>query len=215
MKKIFIIVLAIILSITMLAACGNSANSGGDTNGGGNSDSSDELTVSTLGEAFAAAAEDGVTEWGSDGSTYVYVFDKDGITYRAIADLTPEIAEELEAIDFMDEERDAKYEAILSDVEVRSIENLSALIPSQEETDKYIGKTGGELFEEGWDYNYYNLDDMEAGLNHGIFGYMVKFDYDGPKMENTDDFDFFEAFKDLKVKEITCTGIQNGTNIEE
>ena len=46
-------------------------------------------------------------------------------------------------------------------------------------------------------------EDMEAGLDHGPYSYIVTFEYDGEQMVNSDDFDFYEEFKDLPVKSIT------------
>ena len=43
---------------------------------------------------------------------------------------------------------------------------------------------------------------------------MVKFAYDGEPMENTDDFDFYEAFKDLEVLSVTYDGLGDATNLE-
>ena len=206
MKKIFVIVLITLLSMSILAACGK----GDDSDSGGKK----ELSVKKLGDAFEATNADGATQWVYDENKYVYVFENEGITYRVIADLTKEIYDEMEAIDFFDEERDDKFQNILSEVEVRTFENLSALIPPQEETDKLVGKTGQELFDDDWSYWYYDLENMEVGMNHDVFDYTVKFDYDGPKMENTDDFDFYEEFKDLTVSEIICNGIGDATEVE-
>ena len=86
---------------------------------------------------------------------------------------------------------------------------------AQEELDKLVGKTGQYLMDEGWDYNYYNLVDMETGMTHKEFSYTVIFEYDGEPMENTDDFDFWENFKDLVIKSVKCDGIGDATYIEE
>ncbi|MBR1454413.1 MAG: hypothetical protein IJ593_07185, partial [Lachnospiraceae bacterium] len=64
-----------------------------------------------------------------------------------------------------------------------------------------------ELFDNDWTYSYYNLEDMEAGLNHGTFSYAVRFNYDGPQMINSDDFDFYKEFADLTIKSVTVSGI--------
>ena len=219
MKRFTAVFFIVMLSVMLLASCGGAggsggSSSGGNNSGGNNSGSGDALIVEKLGDAFAATEEDSNSSWGFDDETYVYVFENSGITYRAIADLPAGVHEQLDEIDFFDEERDAKYEKILADVEVKTFENLTERIPSQEEVNKLIGKTCGELYDEGWSYWYYNLEDMEAGMNHDIFEYSVKFEYDGPQMENTDDFDFWEEFKDLKVKEITCNGIGDATDVE-
>ena len=85
----------------------------------------------------------------------------------------------------------------------------------QEELDKNVGKTGQELFDDGWTYWYYNLEDMEAGLYYKDFAYTVRFEYDGEPMVNSDDFDFYEEFKDLKVSSVTFDGLGDAAVLEE
>ena len=118
------------------------------------------------------------------------------------------------AIEFDDEDKDQKVRDLVSPLEVARLENLTEQIPSQEELDKLVGKTGQDLFDDGWDYYYYNLDEMEAGLNHGPFAYIVKFAYEGEPMVNSDDFDFYEAFKDLPVTSVTYDGIGDAANMD-
>ena len=202
MKKVIAIILVLVLSMMVLTACGGS---GGGSKG---------LTVKTLGDAFEAADDNGVTAWQYGESKFVYVFEKGGTVYRAIADMSEDVYAALEAIDFFSADRDEQIFKTAGVLEVQTFENLTEMIPSQEETDKFVGKTGAELFDDDWTYWYYDLETMEAGMSHGIFDYVVKFDYDGPQMENSDDFDFYEAFKDLVVKEITCDGIGDATDIE-
>ena len=61
---------------------------------------------------------------------------------------------------------------------------------------------------------YYNVEDMVAGLYHGAYLYDVAFSYDGPKMVNTEDFDFYKEFADLKVKSIKFSDIGNAIDID-
>ena len=113
------------------------------------------------------------------------------------------------------EEKEQKLKEFVYPLPVATLENLTEKIPTQEELDKWIGKTGKELFADGWDsYMYYNVKDVSAGLYHGDFMYDVVFEYDGEPMENTDDFDIFDKYKDLKIKSIHYAGIGNATNIE-
>ena len=216
MKRIIALFLVAMISVAILTSCGGQKEGNSGNSGSSGSDaSSSELSISKFGEAFEARDEAGIEEWAYTESQFIYAFENEGVTYRAIADLSPELYEKMEAIDFFDEKRDEKIKDLLSDVDVQTFENLSLLIPPQQETDKLVGKTWGELYDDGWSYWFYNVDTMEAGLTHGVLGYTAKFNYDGPKLENTDDFDFDEAFKDLTISEIICDGINDATYIEE
>ena len=46
------------------------------------------------------------------------------------------------------------------------------------------------------------------------FAYIVKFAYDGEPMVNSDDFDFYKAFKDLPVTSVTYDGIGDAANMD-
>ena len=190
MRKKLALILVIAMVLAVFAGCGSSGN--GNGSGGGEESSAavsfDPAQVKTMGDVFAAADEDNY---------------QDLYTSEAVW-----------AIEFDDEDKDQKVRDLVSPLEVARLENLTEQIPSQEELDKLVGKTGQDLFDDGWDYYYYNLDEMEAGLNHGPFAYIVKFAYDGEPMVNSDDFDFYEAFKDLPVTSVTYDGIGDAANMD-
>lgn len=170
----------------------------------------DPSSIKTLGDVFKYDGE-GMFQTSYNEEAYAVAFEVNGVYYRARAKMEKSIYDEIQSLDIEDyEERQKKERELLSPIEVTQFENLSDMMPSKEELDKYVGMTGQDLFDNGWDYYYYNLEDMEAGLNHGNFGYKVKFDYDGPRMENTDDFDFYEKFKDLKIKSVEVEGLGSG-----
>ena len=213
MKKILSILLMTVLVLSLFAACGRTAP-GGDAPAPAASGSFDPAAVKTMGDVFPYEDPEQQQESYSE-TYYVFVFQADGNWYRAVADLPQDVSDALWAIDFFDENRDQKIRDLISPLAVRSLENLSEQIPAQEELDSYVGKTGQVLFDEGWTYWYYNLDDMEAGLYHGPFSYKVLFEYDGEPLVNTDDFDFYEEFKDLVILSVTYDGIGDAANIDE
>ena len=55
---------------------------------------------------------------------------------------------------------------------------------------------------------------MEAGRNHGPVADIVEGAYDGEPMVNSDDFDFYEAFKNLPVTSVTYDGIGDAANMD-
>ena len=215
MKKIIILVCVITAAIFMLTACkktepvqnGSSASSenAGSTAASVSSGSFDPSAVKTMGDIlpYEAYSE----------KQFVYVFEADGVYYRAKAALTKEAADMVWGEEY-DEERDQKVRELISKLEIDSIENLSEQVPTQEELDKLIGKTGQELFDDGWTDFGYDLSEMNANMYHGDFAYIVHFEYEGEQMVNTDDFDFYEAFKDLKVGSVKFDGLGNAANPE-
>ena len=206
MKRTAIFVLIIILALSILAACRKPDNSGDDSPA-----AFDPAQVKTMEDIFAYADTSSYNDIGYTETEYICVFEADGIYYRAIAELPADVSETLWAIDFFDENRDQKERELISPLAVKSIENLSDQILSQEELDQLAGRTGQDLFDDGWTYWAYNLENMEASMNYGPFSYNVQFDYSGEQMDNTDDFDFYEAFKDLKVLSVTFEGPGNAT----
>ncbi len=211
MKKA--ITFGLILAVAFAAACSGKT---GDT---GSSQTVAESTAKTGAETESGTEEKTMadvlefpslaTSLGSE--FFAYVYEQEGALYRAVTKLTPELSDQLFAVDFDDPEYDQKLNGLLGPLPIDRMDNLTEMVPSQEELDAYVGKTGQELFDEGWFYVSYNLEDMEADMNAGLFVYTVKFDYDGEPMENTEDFDFEEAFRDLKVNSVTYSGLGNIT----
>ena len=145
---------------------------------------------------------------------YVVVFTADGVYYRAVAELSEDVSKTLWTIDFEDEDRDQKIKDLIGPLDIASLDNLSEQMPSQEELNKLVGKTGQELIDDGRTYWYYNLEDMQAGMYYGYYQYAVRFAYDGEPMVNNDDFDFYASFKDLPVKSVTCEGVGDAAGLE-
>ena len=222
MKKLSALFVTCVLFLALFTACspagkaeqgGGSASGNAEQNSGSPSGAFDPSQVKTMGDVFAYAGEGDNQEAFSE-EKYVYVLGIDGTYYRATADMPKDVSDQVWAVEFDDEDRDQKIKDLIAPLEVSSFENLSEQIPPQEELDKLVGKTGQELFDEDWDYSYYNLDDMHTSLYYGPFSYEVVFEYDGEPMENTDDFDFYEAFKDLKVSSVTFEGLGDAANLD-
>ena len=164
--------------------------------------------VTTLGELL------GLMDIGYSlfGSTYIYAFEQDGNTYRALCDVTEETSQAIFDLDFNDPDYNAKERELLSPLPVKSIENLTEGIPSQEEADQYIGKTGQELIDEGWSVWYTNLEEMEFGMNHGVYGFTIQFDGEIPDPDN---FNEETDMAGLTVRSITCDGVSDATYMPE
>ena len=173
----------------------------------------DPSTIKTMGDFYKYKNEELYNyQEGYNESKYQVILEINHTYYRATVDLTNDLYDKIIATDF--EKRDAVIRELIDPLPIVKFENLTDMIPSQEEMNKYVGKTGKELFDEDWTYMYYNVEDMVAGLYHGAYLYDVAFSYDGPKMVNTEDFDFYKEFADLKVKSVKFSDIGNAIDIE-
>ena len=83
------------------------------------------------------------------------------------------------------------------------------MIPSQEELDKQIGKTGEDLLNDDWTCYGWNFMDMEFNMDHDLFTFVVTFD---GSMENTDADD--DVLKPLVVTSVKYAGLGDMINIE-
>ena len=218
MKKILILILSLIITLSLFTACGGSSSTDTSGEGASQGDSSasdfDPYSAKTFNDIFEFVDKENNQEAFTE-EKYVFAFPLDDKYYRAETTLTQEQSDALFGISFDDEERGAKIQEIVGPLEITSFEELTEKAPTQEELDAFVGKTGGELFDQGWEYNYYDLEAMEAGLDHGVYSFTVKFEYDGEPMVNTDDFDFYEEFRDLKIASITCEGVGHAAYIGE
>ncbi|MBQ7499868.1 MAG: hypothetical protein IJT91_03135 [Clostridia bacterium] len=165
-------------------------------------------TVTTLGELLGLPE----TETSASETTYIYAFEQDGNTYRAICDLTEEQSKALFDLEYDDPDYDKKHYDLTASLTVRVIENLTEGMPSQEEADKNIGKTGQELIDEGWTVHFYNLDELNFGMTYGIYSYDIKFE---GEIKDPENFNEETDMGGLTVKTITCDGIGNASYMEE
>ena len=163
--------------------------------------------VKTLGDLL------GLPEVGTGltGTTYVYAFEQDGSTWRAICDVPEETAQAIFDLDFDDPDYDTKLNELIAPLPVKVIENLTENIPSQKEADQYLGKSGQELIDDGWTVHYYNLDELQFKMTYGIYSYDITFE---GKIKDPDCFNEDTDMGGLTVKAITCSGVGDATYME-
>ena len=170
-------------------------------------EAADNAEFHTMADVFAYDSDN----YASGDDYYIYVFEKDGIIYRATAKFPPDVSEKVAAIDIFDEQYDAKVREAVAPLEIEKLDNLTEMIPPQEELDALVGKTGQDLLDDGWTIWSYQLDIMEFGLHHGPFAFTVVFD---GELEMTDSFDEYAAIAPLTIKSVTYDGIGDGTETE-
>ena len=213
MKKGFVCVLSLIIVLSLFAACGKKESN--DPTSANNAPAADTLSVETIGEALALKGE-GEFQSATLGKAYVVVFEKDGVYWRVIAELTPEQHDALFALDILDENHDEKEKELVSPLTVTKIENLNEKKLSDDDMTALVGKTGAELFDSGWTTGMgYDLESMEFYLEYAPFMYTVTFEKQ-EQLENTDDFDEEAAVASLKVVSVSFSGLGNSaTEIPE
>jgi len=215
--------IALLLSLALilgLTACGGSASSSAsaapETENAERAsaaqetqtpEAADNAGFHTMADVFAYDSDN--YAFGDD--YYIYVFEKDGIIYRATAKFPTDVSEKVAAIDIFDEQYDAKVREAVAPLEIEKLDNLTEMIPPQEELDALVGKTGQDLLDAGWTIWSYQLDIMEFGLHHGPFAFTVVFD---GELEMTDSFDEYAAIAPLTIKSVTYDGIGDGTETE-
>ena len=161
------ITLTLVLALTMfLASCGNKSEAvPGETTEFGNN-------------AIAEYLNDGFQLWQSscDETHWKGVLkmeDSWDQIYLAEAKMTSEIYEKYTGISYDDEDYDAKALAFITYLDDAKVTDISDKIPSQEELNKlFIGKTLGDLENEGFEDTGYSTNDDTGEAS---------FYYDGPE----------------------------------
>lgn len=203
MKKIISLILAYALVLAVFTGCSNDSADN-------NSNPADISSFKTIGDIINSGIES--TQTANTDKYYIYVFELDQVYYRAISNITPEIAQSLFELDFDDKDYDKKLNEIVSPLSIDKLENLTDTVIPQQELDQLVGKTGEDLLNDGWSSGMgYNLETMEFWMSKGAFEYTVVFD---GKLENSEDFDEEEAIKPLVIKSVTLNGIGDATNVE-
>lgn len=174
--------------------------------------------VQTIGDVMAL---DGAEEYAysMDRLSYIYVFVYEDVYYRIIAQVPQELSDKIWALDsFNDDEYEEKYNALIAQIPVGPIQDLSASVPLQEELDAVIGTTGEELLDTGWDISYYDAGTGEFTMDYGPYEFIVVFDGDIEIDEDSEDASYIieardNAIRPLTVRSVTYVRIGNPLNL--
>lgn len=149
--------------------------------------------------------------WGSvvEEGTYIRVFKADDGYYRVETDVPQDVTEKLDAIDFFDKARDEKEKALMKDLPVKTVINLSEVLLSQSDLDALTGKTGQELLDMGFVPQGSNGISTQAQLSwatleKGPFVYEVTFQ---EYVDVDDDPNVAAVIRPLTVKSVTFSGV--------
>ena len=170
-------------------------------------------TVSDVNDAKTMGDVLGLPSYGtaSLNGYFVYAFELNGTLYRAVAPITQELSDQIFELDFDDPEYEEKYNALVAPLAIDHIDDLNAMMPPQEELDAYIGKTVGEMMDEGWEYGWgYNLDEKTISMSYGLFSYNVG--YEGELDNGNGEIELEEEdFRPLTVTSVAYEGLGNMT----
>lgn len=204
MKKTLMILVVCLLATLILVGCGKSESTtlGGDVS---------IESLKSIAEIKALNPEN--TQWatGEGDGFLLYVFEKDGQYYRVKASLSKEQEEALFNIDYSDEDYEEQQNAIIDSLEILEVENLNDQILTKEECDALVGKTGKDLFDDGWTYSGHNLENMEFWMGKGPFTYTVVFDGHVDESEY-ETFDGETGILDLKIKSVEFSSLGDALN---
>lgn len=200
MKKILSLILALVTALA-LVACG-AAESGGEEP----APAGENEIAQLLAEGYTCTMSTG--EEGKWKGIFQKEDDAQAIV-KVVAAMSAEEYAEYEAIDWADEEAEAKTNAVLTKLSDVQVTNVSEMIPTQEELDAYIGMTLGDL----------ELDGFENTGNTNYEG-VYSFFYDGPVYcctvdlaEGTiiEDMDNYSAndLRELVIGKVEYTGISS------
>ena len=145
----------------------------------------DPSSWKTLDDVLSLRTESRESSW--DDNNYTLFFKYAGTEWMVNASFSKELNDAVSAVDFMAEDRAEQINAILGPCEITTVIDLSTLAMPRDELDQWIGKTGQDLLDAGWEYNGYHSD--ETGIHicmvNGEFQYLVSF---AEEMETTQVF---------------------------
>ena len=141
-----------------------------------------------------------------DGQYFVYLFGEQAHPIRAIAEIDENIRTQIGELDFMDADYNKKQQEIVKDLPIVRLEDLAEGITPQEELDSYIGKTGQELFDAGYEATGWMGDGTttEFMLDKGMYEYTAVFE---EQADLESDMDTADIVKPLTLKSMTYSGL--------
>lgn len=135
----------------------------------------DSSAWKTLADVLALETDSRESTW--DEHSYVCIFRYAGTEWLVRAAFSKELNDAVGAVDFLAEDRTERISAIIGPCEITNVIDLRTLAIPQDELDKWIGKTGQDLLDAGWEYNGYRSDGtgLHICMVNGDFQYLVSF----------------------------------------
>ena len=209
--KLATLAFGMVLALGLLSACGgqqaaSESGSGADAAAASTVDSS---SWKTLGDALAVKTEDVSSGW--DDKYYIVAFKADDSLFRVVAKSEDGIQDKAGELDFLADDYNDKLLEIIGGLEIVSVEDLTAEVPTQEQLDAMVGKTGQELIDDGWAFQSYCMtggDETGAIFTKGYVACNVTFDAKVPG-EAVDSDESGDKLKDAKVTLVENAGVSD------
>ena len=200
-----------VLALGLLSACGGQqaaikSSSGADAAAASTVDTSG---WKTLGDALAAKTEVVASGW--DDKYYIVALKADDSLFRVVAKSKKGIQDKTGELDFQADDYNDKLLEIIGDLEIVSVEDLTAEVPTQEQLDAMVGKTGQELIDDGWAFQSYYMtggDETGAIFTKGHVACNVTFDAK-VSSEAADSDESGDKLKDAKVTLAENAGVSD------
>lgn len=132
-------------------------------------------------------------------------FIKDGTAVRALANMSDEEKKQYDELDIFDEDYNDKYNAIMLDLKISQLDDISSEMIPQEELDSYIGKTGQEVLDAGFEQNGYAI--LEGSTIFTLAKGQLTYDFTFNEDISQEETDPYDSLKSLTVKEVKCAGM--------
>ena len=135
----------------------------------------DSSSWKTLADVLSLETDSREASW--DEHSYVCIFRYAGTEWLVRAPFSKELDDAVRAVDYLAEDRKEQINAIIGPCEIKTIIDLRTLALPQDELDQWIGKTGQDLLDAGWEYNGYHSDGtgLHICMVNGDFQYLVSF----------------------------------------
>jgi hypothetical protein len=199
--KLATLAFGMVLALGLLSACGGQQASSGSGSAADTPAAStvDASSWKTLGDALAAKTDDVSSGW--DDKYYIVAFKSGDSLFRVVAKSEEGIQDKTSELDFLADDYNDKLLEVIGGLEIVSVEDLTAEVPTQEQLDAMVGKTGQELIDDGWAFQSYFMtggDETGATFTKGMIACNVTF---GAKVstEAADSDEIGDLLKDAKV----------------
>lgn len=177
--KLATLAFGMMLALGLLSACGGQQASSGSGSAADTPAAStvDASSWKTLGDALAAKTDDVSSGW--DDEYYIVAFKSGDSLFRVVAKSEEGIQDKTSELDFLADDYNDKLLEVIGGLEIVSVEDLTAEVPTQEQLDAMVGKTGQELLDDGWAFESYYMtggDETAATFTRGYVACNVTFD---------------------------------------
>ncbi|MBP0955170.1 MAG: hypothetical protein J6M90_05960 [Oscillospiraceae bacterium] len=164
----------------------------------------DGKALKTIGDVLDI--ESAVVSRGSAGSLYVCAVATDSATFRAIANMPEDVEKQYYEADIFDDSYEDTITALVRDLEIAQLQDLSDRRLGSEQLEALAGKSGRELLDDGFECSGYSITEEETvfWVTKDPFEYTVHCNELLSQDEEIEDYD--DAFAGLTVKSMECTG---------